>query len=604
MLAHISPFIGYRMRVTVRKTLLRAFLLIGLAPAILLTALAFIKARQAMQNEIEHGLVAQADAVASNVNKIMFERLQNAATWSTLEVMQDLQVQDVDKRLSNFLAKLKTGYGGVYRELAALNRDGLVVSSSNPAALGRPLAPHSVWLTTRLAGATLTLDRPVRSDGDATLTIRTPINSQFGGTTIGELILEFDWGQIDSFLDNAAAGGRMVALADTNGGVLAASRSLREAGLLSGQALAGWQLPARSGGAFGHTGFPVWDSAVVVGLGRTSDFAGFAGIGLSTLVIQPQKEALAPVQQMAEILLAILGGLVLITLGVASRISGAIARPIVALTAFTRRYKHGQSPLVALPAATGEVGELGEAFTQMMHDIDQSQRKLVQASKLAVVGEMSSVIAHEVRTPLGILRSAAQMLRREPGLSDEGRELMGFIESETERLNRLVSAMLDSARPRALSKVLTDLHALIGQTSALLRAQIEKGQITVTERLDAADPMVECDADQITQVLLNLILNAVQILPAGGQIRLTTYEDMDQFFIAICDDGPGIPIEERASVFEAFFSRREGGVGLGLAIVQHIVVAHGGDIEADDSELGGARFTIRLPRRTSSETRI
>jgi two-component system sensor histidine kinase HydH len=602
MQAHISPFISYRTHVTIRTTLLRAFLLIGLAPAILLAALAFVKAREAMQTEIEHGLVAQADAVASDINKIMFERLQNAATWSTLEVMQDLQVQDVDKRLSNFLAKLKTGYGGVYRELAALNRDGLVVSSSNPAALGRPLAPHPVWLTTRLASATLTLERPVRSGGKVTLPIRAPINSQFGGDTIGELILEFDWSQIDAFLDNAASGGRMVALVDTSGEVLAASRSLREAGLLSGQALAGWQLQARSGGAFGHTGSPVWDSDVVVGLGRTSGFAGFAGLGLSTLVIQPQREALAPVHRMAEISLAILGGLVLITLGVASRISGAIARPIVALTAFTRHYKHGQSPSVALPAATGEVGELGEAFTQMMHDIDQSQRKLVQASKLAVVGEMSSVIAHEVRTPLGILRSSAQMLRREPGLSDEGRELMGFIESETERLNRLVSAMLDSARPRAQNKVLTDLHTLIRQSSALLGAQIEKRRITVTDRLGAAHPIVECDAEQITQVLLNLILNALQILPAGGQIRLTTYEDMNQFFIEISDDGPGIPIEERARVFEAFFFRREGGVGLGLAIVQQIVVAHGGDIEADESELGGARFTIRLPRKTKSET--
>jgi signal transduction histidine kinase len=437
----------------------------------------------------------------------------------------------------------------------------------------------------------------VRTGKEVRLDIRAPINSQFSGETLGELILEFDWGQIDSFLDRAASGSRQVALVDTTGRVLAASQTLREAGLLSGSLLSEWQLQSRSAGAFRHDGAPVGDSDVVVGLGRAGGFAGFAGIGLSTLVIEAQSVALAPVRHMAEFSLAILVTLILITLWVARRISGSIAQPIIELTNFTHRYKVGQTPAEPPPVATGEVGELGEAFAKMMTDIDQSRRKLVQASKLAVVGEMSAVIAHEVRTPLGILRSSAQMLRREPGLSDEARELMGFIESETERLNRLVSAMLDSSRPRPLHKVTTDLHELIHQSSTLLGAQIEKQRISVSERFDAADALVECDAEQITQVLLNLILNALQILSLGGQIRLATYQHMGFFFIQISDDGPGVPVEERARIFEAFFFRREGGVGLGLAIVQQIVVAHGGDIEVDESELGGARFTIRLPRK-------
>jgi hypothetical protein len=103
----------FRRRVTIRQTLLRAFLLIGLVPAILLAILDFVHAQAAMQTAIEYDLAAQASAVASDINKILFERLENAATWSTLDVMQDLQVRDVDRRLSNFLAKLKVGYGGV-----------------------------------------------------------------------------------------------------------------------------------------------------------------------------------------------------------------------------------------------------------------------------------------------------------------------------------------------------------------------------------------------------------------------------------------------------------------------------------------------------------
>ncbi len=594
-------FIRYRLRVTIRKTLLRAFLLIGLAPATILAVLAFVTARDAMQEEIRHGLAAQAEAVSSDINRIMFERIQNASTWNTLEVMQDLQVQDIDKRLSNFLAKLKAGYGGVYRELDVVDRNGTVVSSSNPAVLGKSHAAKPIWQTMLLVGTRITIELPVRAGKEVSLDIRAPIVSQFGGNPLGELILEFDWGQIESFLDSAASGGRAVALVDKAGRVLAASQALREAGLLTGVALADWQLEARSAGTFEHSGFPLGDSDVVVGLGRAGGFAGFSSIGLSTLVIEAQKDALAPVRRMAEFSLGILGGLILITLWISGRVSRSIAQPVVALTTFARDYKLGQSASGPAPTSTGEVGELGEAFTKMMNDIDQSRRKLVQASKLAVVGEMSAVIAHEVRTPLGILRSSAQMLRREPGLSDEGQELMGFIESETERLNRLVSAMLDSARPRPLNKLATDLHALIHQSSTLLGAQIEKKKILVSERLDAADAMVECDAEQITQVLLNLILNALQILPEGGQIRLATYQQKNMFFIQIADNGPGIPVDERNRIFEAFFFRREGGVGLGLAIVQQIVVAHGGDIEVGESEMGGARFTIRLPRKLLGE---
>ena len=567
----------------------------------MLAVLAFVTAREAMQVEIEHSLAAQAAAIASDINKIMFERLQNAATWSTLEVMQDMQVQDVDKRISNFLARLKIGYGGVYRELYAVNQAGRVMASSNPATIGKHLDTHPIWQTVTLAGATILLEAPVQTGSEITLSIRAAINSVFKGDELGMLILDFDWTQIDALLDSAASGNRMVALVDANGRVFAASRKLREAGLLSGQTLAAWELQNRAAGAFDHSGFPVSDSNVVVGLGRASGFAGFAGTGLNVLVIQTKLAALAPVRRMGEISLAILVGLVLVTLAVASKVSGKIARPVIELTAFTRRYKFGQNSLVAPATATGEVGELGEAFTQMVNDIELSQRNLVRASKLAVVGEMSSVIIHEVRTPLGIMRSSAQMLKREPGLSEEGRELLGFIESETERLNRLVSSMLDSARPRAFKKEPTDLHVLIRQTSVLLGAQIEKAQITVTERFDATAPIIDCDAEQITQVLLNLIVNALQMLPAGGRIRLATYADKDLFCIEISDDGPGIPVEERARIFEAFFFRREGGVGLGLAIVQQIVIAHGGEIEAGESDLGGARFTIRLSRKTHSK---
>lgn len=588
---------------TIRKTLLAAFLLVALAPAILLGGLAFVKARGALQDEIERSLAAQAGALSADMDKMLFERLQNAAIWSQLEVMQDLQVQDVDRRLSAFLARLQSGYGGVYRRLDAVDGGGRVMASSDPAALGQQAATPPVWQHATLSGAGVSLALPEMGVGpeDTTLLIRSTIQSHFGDAPLGELRLAFDWGQVEALLDRAAVDGREVAVLDAEGRMVAASQALRERGHLLGRSLAAWAPSPSRPAAHVLDGRPLGLSTVVVGAARAATFAGFEGLGWRTLVIQPLDRALAPIHRMIALSLMLVGALILAILLLATWVSGEIAKPVVALTAFARRYRLERRFDAVPPGGTGEIGELSTAFVEMMRDIDHSQRKLVQASKLAAVGEMASVIAHEVRTPLGILRSSAQMLRREPGLSEEGQELMGFIESETERLNRLVSTMLDSARPRPPAFVPVDVHELARHCMSLLASQAGKKDVRLSEAFAAAEANIEGDREQLTQVLLNLILNAIQILQPGGEVSVASADRGDALEIEIADDGPGIAPEERERIFEAFFFRREGGVGLGLAVVQQIVQAHGGSISAGESALGGARFTILLPRHHSEE---
>lgn len=585
----------------IRKTLLVAFLGVGLVPAILLASLAFVKARQAVQAEIERNLTVQAAGIAADLDKMMFERLQNAATWSRLDIMQDLQIRDVDKRLSHFLADLQLGYQDVYLNLACTDVHGTVISSSKAGELGEPLSKQPTWLKTTLSGTQVDLELPDTEGGNAAV-MRTPITSIFTGEQLGSLRLKLDWSDIYDVLDQAAGSDRMLAIVDGEGRLIAASRGIRQRGLLLGKALAEWREIARTGKTVTRQGRPIIDAEVVVGGAQSHGYAHFAGFGWTTLIIQPVDQALAPVHHMAWIFLILLGVIVVVTVLVATWVSREIARPIVGLTAFTRGYMRSKVLQVPAAAGGGEVGELTEAFVQMVRDIDLSQQNLVRASKLAVVGEMSSIIAHEVRTPLGIMRSSAQMLQRETGLSEEGNELAGFIESETERLNRLVSAMLDTARPRAPSYGEVDLHALIRQSIAMLAAQTSKKQVVVSEMLLADHPAIECDEEQMTQVLLNLLMNGLQILDHGGRIEVATHDDGQNVYIEIADDGPGIDPAERARVFEAFFFKREGGVGLGLAIVQQIVAAHRGDIEASEGKLGGALFRIRLPRQQTGES--
>ena len=147
-----------------------------------------------------------------------------------------------------------------------------------------------------------------------------------------------------------------------------------------------------------------------------------------------------------------------------------------------------------------------------------------------------------------------------------------------------------------------DLHALVTRSIAMLAAQSERKHVTTSCRLGATDARIQCDEEQMTQVVLNLLLNGLQILHEGGRIEIATRNDGPNVIIEIADDGPGIDPGERARVFDAFFFKREGGIGLGLAIVQQIVSAHAGSIEAAESELGGALFRIRLPRHRPQTT--
>ena len=378
---------------------------------------------------------------------------------------------------------------------------------------------------------------------------------------------------------------------------MAGSRRLLQAVPRLETALSNWRGSADGGvspAVAAHA--PLSAQPMFIGEGRSRSFAGFAGFGWRVLVLVPRDEALAPIRAMAWIFAGLLAAVAAVTLFGAGLVSQAIARPIVALTEFSRNYRHAKQPPAPPTLHSGEIGELRQAFVQMVRDIEQSQQQLARASALAAVGEMSAVIAHEVRTPLGIVLSSAQVLQREPAISDEGRELLSFIESETARLGRLVSAMLESTRPRAPVMVPTDMAELIAHATGLLSAQAAGQGVQITTRLASAAEPLPCDPEQMTQVLLNLILNGLQILGQGGRIVVSTCGDGDELVVTIADDGPGIAPEARAKIFEAFYFQREGGIGLGLAVVQKIVAAHGGRIEASESELGGALFTIRLPR--------
>lgn len=336
---------------------------------------------------------------------------------------------------------------------------------------------------------------------------------------------------------------------------------------------------------------------MLVGAAASGQYPHLTGLDWRILMIESTSIAFRPVLHLLWGMLALLLATMTIGVWIASRLAGKIAQPIVELTAFTRGFRRGDEALPAPPGTTiAEVAELFGAYVQMIRALEDSREQVVRAGKLAVVGEMAAIMAHEIRTPMSIVRSSAQLLDRQPGLSDKERELIGFMLGETERLNRLVTMLLECARPKPPDIQPHDLHAIIRNVLDLISTRVEAAHVSVELDL-APDPVIlDCDPEQMMQVLLNLLLNALQVMPNGGRLGIRTVIDAGVLWICVDDEGPGVPEAIRESIFDPFFSRREGGIGLGLTIVQQIVHAHGGRIFVGDSACGGAAFNLRFLR--------
>jgi signal transduction histidine kinase len=583
--------------VTIRTALLRAFLWLVLGATLLPAVLSFFQVRRALEAEIAGNLQAGAAAVLQRIDTFFFAQLENVRVWRRLEVMQDIRVNDVDKRLSSFLSDLRTGQGTAYRALYCTDREGRIVASSDPALIGGRATAVSHWAGVPGDVAGEVQLQPVHARVGAAVALRAPIADAFGKGRLGYLYAILDWRAVLALLDDAAVGPRGAVLVDAAGRVIGASRRLRRSADLSRVNLAGWVaagVPAtrvRDGGVLGQ-------SSLLVGTAASSGYQHFPGLGWHVLMTEPTAEAYRPIGRMLWSMVSVL----LLTLAVAAwssnRLAGRIARPIVALTEFTRRYRQGEAvrPGNAADAAIAEVGELDRAFEEMIEALENSREQIVRAGKLAVVGEMAAIMAHEVRTPLGILRSSAQLLQRQTDLGERGQELTGYIVSETDRLNRLVNLLLECASPRPPDFKPQDVHEIAGNVLDLLAARADKKGIVLVREFAAADALLACDREQLQQVFLNLVLNALQLVLEGGRVGLRTADAGAELRIQVLDDGPGIPEELRRRVFDPFFSRREGGVGLGLTIVQQIVQVHHGEIRVEEGPWGGACFDIRFRR--------
>ncbi|MGZ4969647.1 MAG: sensor histidine kinase [Methylobacter sp.] len=534
------------------------------------------------------------------IDTLIFERLQNVHSWSHLDIIQEGRIGDVDKRLAQFLEELEHGYPGVYRSLFYLNNENRIIAAGDPALITRSIQPQADWIRAQVPHGevfleTLQLQPPYEQ---ADLLIRAPVHNNYATGDIGQLYGVFDLRQIFRLFDQAShsdSGERFVILLDADGRTIASSATARGQKLLLSDTFANWRLQEQNGIAV-HTGKPLTDSSVLVGYAVSKGYQGYANMGWSLLVIQSTQQAFHPIWALWWLFFSVFIAIGLIAGGVAQWVAGRVAKPLLDLTAWVRCFQKSSACISPTVSGAREVRELNAAFGQLIEDLDRSRQQVVHAAKLAVVGEMAAIMAHEVRTPLGILQTTAQMLQWETALSPDGREMTQMIIDESTRLKRLISTLLDCARPRPPNMQPQDLHKIIARVIDLLATQAQKKSIQVDWLMPENTAIIECDQELLIQVFLNLLLNAIQILPEGGRIRVRTDgSNGESVKITIEDNGPGIPPENSERLFDPFFTTREGGIGLGLTVTQQIVSVHGGHITAEKSDLGGACFTLFLP---------
>jgi two-component system, sporulation sensor kinase E len=285
-----------------------------------------------------------------------------------------------------------------------------------------------------------------------------------------------------------------------------------------------------------------------------------------------------------------------LTVDVRKVLDGRIPRTLREVTVVTAAGKvvHTQASVSRMRDVGGR--KLGAVVTiEDISDVKLLTEQLIRADRLAALGELTAGVAHEVRNPLGIIRASVQLMEDADCSRERVRSAAQVIKQEIDRLDRVIKALLDFGRPAAptmrpvaVSQVLEDV-ALFSRTFA------SRAHVKVTEHYALDIPDVMADPEQLKQVFVNLISNAVQAMSEGGSLTIDTGHEDEFVFVRFSDTGPGIPPDVLGKIFDPFVSTRADGTGLGLTIVHRIVDEHDGHIEVTSEPGVGTAFTVWLP---------
>jgi two-component system NtrC family sensor kinase len=252
-----------------------------------------------------------------------------------------------------------------------------------------------------------------------------------------------------------------------------------------------------------------------------------------------------------------------------------------------------------LASAALQNASLYSDLKKKMEELEITQEQLIRSTKMAAIGELSANVAHEINNPLTSVLGYTTHLLKTLELPDASRKILSMMEQETLRVRKIIRNLLDFARQRSTWMQPEDISLPLKETVALFNGMAHAGAVVLSEDYPSSPLMVNMDHNEIKQVFINIVNNAIQAMPLGGELSVRAYSaSEDVAVVEISDTGVGIASEHMNRIFEPFYSTKNNGdgTGLGLSISYRIIQNHGGKIEAVSTLAKGTTFRIFLPR--------
>jgi len=264
---------------------------------------------------------------------------------------------------------------------------------------------------------------------------------------------------------------------------------------------------------------------------------------------------------------------------------------------------------VSFAGRNDEIGDLGRDFNDMVAQLKASreeiqrlhQTQMSRAEHFATLGELATGLAHEIRNPLAGIAGVIEIVSRDLPPNSPARSVIKDAKEEVLQINRILTDLLDTARPKPPQFRVSDVCSTAEHAVMFARQQAITKRIMIELEITNTIPPVDHDPNQINQVLLNLLLNAIQSMDKPGSIRVSLQHEENSVLITVADEGKGIPPEHLPNIFRPFFTTKGHGTGLGLSLARRIVESHGGHIDVT-SEVGkGTQFLVRLPVKNRTD---
>jgi two-component system, NtrC family, sensor kinase len=285
-----------------------------------------------------------------------------------------------------------------------------------------------------------------------------------------------------------------------------------------------------------------------------------------------------------------------------------VGKPLLELQQKIARIRDGDLEVTVQFANRNDaVGDLGKNFNNMVRELRESREEIQRlhrtqmsrAEHLATLGELAAGLAHEIRNPLAGIAGVMEIIGRDLPANSPAREVLREVKSEVQHINRILTDLLDTARPKPPEFRPANLNATVEHAVIFAREQALSKPIEIELIKDEGLPEIEHDAGQIHQVLLNLLLNAIQAIKGEGKVTVKVGQRDDYAIVQVEDTGCGIPPETLSHIFRPFYTTKGNGTGLGLPLAKRMVEDHGGRLEVS-SEVGrGTDFRVLIPLRRS-----